>query len=501
MYNNNERQILLPHDFFLPFGGALSSENRWVKLAQEIPWWEFEEAYMKNFKSNKGQKAYSVRIALGALIIQNRFTFSDEETVNQISENPYLQYFLGYKGYDEKNTFDSSLMVHFRKRFSVDIINQVNELIVLRVLKKKDECKKKDKNSETNRNENKDSIEKSDEDDSIDTQKNKGKLILDATCTPADIAYPTDLKLLNTAREKLEKMIDILHKENVGITKKPRTYRKKARKEYLKVAKQKRSGHEKIQEAIKMQLSFVKRNIKVIDKMLIKTNKSILLKKQQDDIKVIRNIYKQQLYMYTNHVHQVDNRIVSISQPHVRPIVRGKATANVEFGAKLSISLVEGFTFIEELKWDSYNEGTTLIDSIDRYHTRFGYYPEAVLADTIYRTRGNLKFCKEHNIRLSGPKLGRPPKEKDLKARKIAYEDSVERIAVEGKFGEGKRLHGLGLITTRLKETSETSIGMQILMMNLKKILRDLFEQFFKMLKKSNKTKNLWEFSVLLFVR
>ncbi len=131
LYRSSEREILLPDDFFLPFGGKLNKENRWVKLAQMIPWWRVEEHYGEQFKSwTKGQKAYSVRVALGALIIQERLGLSDRETVEQITENPYLQYFIGLPRFQEEPPFHPSSMVHFRKRLGPDIIKQVNEWII-----------------------------------------------------------------------------------------------------------------------------------------------------------------------------------------------------------------------------------------------------------------------------------------------------------------------------------------------------------------------------------
>ncbi len=103
IYKYTSKQIRLPGDFFLPFGGKLNSNNRWIILSTMIPWEEFEDEYAKNFKKSKrGEVAYNVRIALGSLIIKERLGLSDEETVNQISENLYLQFFLGFESYTEK---------------------------------------------------------------------------------------------------------------------------------------------------------------------------------------------------------------------------------------------------------------------------------------------------------------------------------------------------------------------------------------------------------------
>ena len=184
--------------------------------------------------------------------------------------------------------------------------------------------------------------------------------------------------------------------------------------------------------------------------------------------------------MYDLKEHRIKDRIVSISQPYVRPIVRGKAKAETDFGAKVSISLVNGYTFIERLSWHNFNEGPTLKEAVETYYSRFGYYPEVILADKLYRNRENLRYCQELGIRLSGPKLGRPSKQDKTAHKRQEYKDARERNAVEGKFGEGKRSYGLDRIMTRLKETSETVIALQFLVMNLERKLRVLFYLFFK---------------------
>lgn len=115
--------------------------------------------------------------------------------------------------------------------------------------------------------------------------------------------------------------------------------------------------------------------------------------------------------MYDNHTHTVADRIVSVSQPFIRPIVRGKAAKPVEFGAKLDISVSDGWTRPECRSFDPYNESTKLVETIERFRLREGHYPERELADKIYRNCENLRYCKAHGIRLSGPALGRPKKD------------------------------------------------------------------------------------------
>lgn len=208
------------------------------------------------------------------------------------------------------------------------------------------------------------------------------------------------------------------------------------------------------------------------------TGAGVLSPRLQEKLATIQLLYAQQLTMYQNKTHQVADRIVSIHQPHVRPIIRGKAKAFVEFGAKIELSVVNGYSFLETMSWDAYHEGNGLQEALDRYREEYGCYPEAVLADRIYQTRENIRFCKEHTIRLSGQRLGRKGKLEE-QGRKIALQDNRERNAIKGKIGEGKRRYGLDQIMARLPETSGSVIEMQVLVMNLGKILRDLFGSIF----------------------
>ncbi|MED1642037.1 IS5 family transposase [Brevibacillus agri] len=480
MYHRPESQLQLFEDFFLPFGGKLNKENRWVQLAAMIPWWRAEEKYAKAFrKSMRGQKPVSIRVALGALYIQERQQLDDRETVQQITENPYYQYFIGLPSYQDNPPFHHSLMTHFRKRLGADVIHQINEWILEEEAERKKQQDKNDPPNGSHGSQDGPTVDRHDK--SVANEGNKGTLMLDATCAPVDISYPTDLKLLNEAREKLEAIIDVLHQPFSGKEKKPRIYRQVARKRYLEIAKKRRAGAKVVRKAIGKQLRYVSRNLRIISMLAEKTSLNRLDPWQYRQLFVISELYRQQQEMYDKRSHSVEDRIVSLSQPHVRPIVRGKVNASVEFGAKIAISLVNGYARMEKLSWDNFNESVTLKTAVDAYVQRHGYYPEAILADQIYRNRENLRFCKQHGIRLSGPSLGRPKKDEE-QDRPQARKDAAARNAVEGKCGEGKRSYGLGRIRVRLRETSETVIALQLLVMNLERKLRILFLPIFRLL-------------------
>jgi len=347
----NKKQL----SFLLPFDGKLDPENRWVKLSEIIPWDDIEEKYAELFPANCGMPAKPLRMALGALIIKEKCGFSDRETVEQIKENPYLQYFIGLEEFKTEAPFDSSLMVHFRKRLGVDEIIDINEMIC----RAKAEDENKDINDDDNDHEPQSPDSENTTQETDDKQSNKGTLILDATCAPADIRYPTDLSLLNEARMKLEEIIDTLHKPLRGKRPKPRTYRKVARLEFLAVSKKRRPSKNQIRKAIGKQLGYIRRDLAAIEKLVEIVGLGALSKRQLRNLWVINELYRQQEIMYKTKEHSIEDRIVSISQPHVRPIVRGKAGADTEFGAKVAISLADGYSYIEKISWDNFNEGIT----------------------------------------------------------------------------------------------------------------------------------------------
>ena len=432
-------------DFVLPFGGKLQADNRWVKLSQLMPWDEIEEIYAQSMSAERGAGAISARIAFGAIYIKENEKLSDERTVDHIAENPYMQYFLGLHEFVEMPLFDPSMMVHFRKRFPAEQIEAINQRI-FRATKEKDS---------------------SDDDPPPEGGKknNNGKLVLDATCGPADIRYPSDLSLLNEARENTETMIEKLWAKSDRNGRKTRYHRKNARREYLRIAKQKRPKATKVRNAIGKQLTYIGYNLEDISRLLMKLGTDALRERDLTRLVTICQLYRQQEGMYRNRDHQCENRIVSLRQPHIRTIVRGKAGRRFEFGQKLALSVVNGYTFIERQSFDNFNEGISLIASVERYKEIHGCYPEAVQADQIYRNRNNLSFCKDHGIRLSGPRLGRPGKDAQ-RDRALEYQDRCERNIIEARNGMAKRRFGLDLITAILPESALTEAALQILCMN-----------------------------------
>ena len=462
MYKKIQNRQAELTDFNQPLGFKINPLNRWVIKASTIPWDAIEERYASLFPSHTGPAAKPLRMALGSLLIQKKYGLSDRELVEEIKENPYLQFFIGLPGYRDEAPFVPSLLVEFRKRLNEKVLAEINEMII-EFNKPTDPPPKGGKSSK----------KPSASDDSSDSPskdqpcENRGTLIVDATCAPQNIRFPQDVNILNEGREKLENIIcSICYVHNLY---RPRMYRRNARKDYLNFARSRKKTLKKIRNAIKKQLSYIKRDLDYIRWLADYGYEAD--DKQKALIEIIEKVYEQQKYMYDNRTHTVPHRIVSISQPFIRPIIRGKAAADVEFGAKLDLSIVDGLGRIEKLSFEAYNESEILKDVIDRYYQREGHYPERVLADKIYRNRANLQYCKSKGIRLSGPSLGRPKKDPSVDKR-TEYIDNADCVEVERAFSLSKRSFGMGLIRTRLEGTTRSSIALSIIAMNIDKLAK-----------------------------
>lgn len=450
-------------DFNFTLCNHLSPNNRWVQLADMIPWKELGAIYEESLSVDQGAPSIPSRVVVGALIIKHMKNLSDEETVEDIRENPYYQYFLGYSSFQDRQVFTPSLFVEIRKRLGKEKLGRINEIFLVFTEEYLETEDPSDKESD-------------------DDTDNKGMLIMDATAAPQDIAYPTDVGLLNESREKLEKIMDVLWEPNPGGIK-PRTYRQVAHEAYLSFSRKRKPKWKTIKKVIKKQLGYVRRNLKHIDILLENyQGRDISLSyRQLRQLWIIKELFHQQDIMFKTNTHSIPDRIVSISQPYIRPIVRGKAKAHTEFGAKISAIIIDRKIILDRLSWDAYNESEDLIPAVERYKDRFGYYPESVNADKIYHNRKNSKYLKSLCIDFYGGKqLGRPSKNKTLKEKKHHKQESVKRNRIEGVFGLGKRRYGLGLVMTKTKQTSESWIALVIFVMNVAAVYRDhVFSYFY----------------------
>jgi len=295
----------------------------------------------------------------------------------------------------------------------------------------------------------------------------------DATVADQYITYPTDNGILNQSRKQCEKFIDKLYDLSGKEGQKPRTYRRKMDKAYLDYSKKKKKREATYLKMTRKLLECINRDIKQINNMLdvfeSKGSRFPLNHSEQRMFWIINTAYTQQKLMYVTKTHSCTDRIVSIFQPHVRPIPRGKTKAQIEFGSKLGVSLDKGFARINTFSWDAYHEGDDLMKQVESYKELHGHYPELVQVDKIYATRENRMWLAERNIRITAVPLGRRKgKETETYYQKQKRrKEAAERNHIEGKFGQGENGYNLNEIRARLKNTSESCVACIFFIMNL----------------------------------
>ncbi len=492
------------------FEQELDANNRWVKMADIVPWDEMAKVFYSSMSANQGRQSIDLRIVLGALLVKHIEGISDEDTIQYIQENIYAQYFVGLPSFQIQPVFVPTLFVEIRKRLGKKGTQQLNDMILrqarhLRAIKHRAKPKKKDaaeggnddpdqrqKKAQASGEENKAVVVKEQSEQEVD---NKGTLKMDATVAPQHIGYPTDTRLLHEARLYSEELIDKLYSGSFLWKIKPRTYRRNAHQQYLAFAKKRKPGKRDIKRTRGKQLRYLRRNLKHINRMLDQLEQAghathwKFLDWQR--LWVLQELYRQQDIMHRDGRKRIDDRIVNIAQPYVRPIVRGKAGSHTEFGAKLNVSETEGFVRMDQVDFDSFNEGILLQQQVEGYKALYGYYPELVLVDRIYLNRQNRKYLKDKEIRHSGKSLGRSTQMSHQEKQKRKKEQN-KRSEIEGKFGQGKSKYGLDDIQTRLEDTSYACIGLILLALNIIKLGAVVFIFIFSRCHRLGKRVETW---------
>ena len=317
---------------------GLSKSNRWVKLADRLPWAKIEKEYNKRLRnSHCGAGNKPARMVVGALIVKHVENLSDEKTIQAIQENPYMQYLLGLSKFTEKPVFVPELFVLIRKRLNQDFFNMLTLMLA-----EADGSKPKKEGTDEDGNDH------------------GGTMKCDATCCDAEVRF---------------------------------------------------------------------------------------------------KMYEQQKMMFDQKVRSCADHIISVYQPHLRPIVRGKAKAKVEFGAKIGACIVNGYTYVDHLCWDAYNESSDFAMQIELYRKRFGMLPREVQVDKIYLGKANRQYLKDNNVECCNRPLGRPPKEDNDRHAEEKRRAICERNEIEATFGTSKRVYRANDIRAKLDNTADTWIG------------------------------------------
>ncbi len=430
---SNDQQLEL-FERSLPFSGKLDHENRWIRLAHAITWRELEVSYAKLF-AETGRPALRARYVLGTLIIKHHFELSDEDIVQLITENPYLQYFIGLPQFTTSASFDVSSLSRVRERLGEKTFREFEQTLVATLVAQK-------------------------------LIKPKS-LQVDATVFESEITYPTDCGLLEKARRFCVKQVQQLSQV---VKKKVRTYSRVAKKQYLNFTKKKHKTKKQIRRMQKTLLQYLRRNIRQFSELMAQARAlgHVVAERITETFETVKHIYTQQREMYKAKKKSIANRLVSLAKPYVRPIVRGKNGKDVEFGAKVQLSYVDGYLFADHLSFDNFNESTRLKDSVESYQRRFGKLPDEVLMDHIFGTHDNRTYLREKGIRTSVKKLGRPS-EGEASARETRWRKRKQRQRnrIEGAIGNGKTCYDLGIVRAKSPKTEKSWIQMALFSRNL----------------------------------
>jgi hypothetical protein len=438
MYRPQDRAARLLFPELFPFGGKLDERNRWLRIADLIPWQDLEDEYRKAF-SDIGRPAKDAQLVIGLLLLKHMTGLSDRELVAEVLENPYMQAFCGFRSMATEDVLDASTLAKIRGKLGLSFFRYMEEktyevLIERRIIRKKG-------------------------------------MLLDATVFPEAIKYPNDVGLLNDVREWLVRSIHKLGKA-LGV-KRPRTYKRKARQEYLKFAKKKAKTKKTIARAKKAMLQYVRRNLRQMWELIetAKRRRKKVYRAVMKRLRVAGEIFRQQREMYARKTHRIADRIVSLHRPYVRPIKTGKQAKDTEFGAKGALMHVDGFLFLDHLKHEAFNESEFAVAQIGAYKERFGELPPYMAADRKYGTRENREETDKLGIRTSFIPLGRASKE-IRKTDPWFKAKQKERNRIEGSFGNGKEHYGLNRVKYAGESGTEMWVRASLLAMNLKTALR-----------------------------
>ena len=433
MYRTKDRSEEYLFEELMPFGGQLSEGNRWLKIKALVPWGELEREYAGYF-SGRGRPGLDGRLVIGLFLLKHMTVLSDKNVVLELQENVYWQAFCGMDYFDTARKLDPSSLTKIRHKLGVAFTRELEKKTYQVLIEKK-------------------------------IIRGKGMLV-DATVMPEKIRYPNDIGLLNDVRQWAVKWL----KEAAASTgEKIRTYRRTARKLFLNFSKKKLRTRQMIERTKKQMLQYVRRNLEQLQERVHQLD-YLVQKEVEKRLQVAGMVYAQQKQMYDEKVQRCAQRIVSWWREYVRPIKRGKGgKKEVEFGPKVCLSHVDGFTFLDEFNHENYSEARTDIieKQIKNYQERFGQKPPSITGDQLYGNHENRKLLKELDIRAAFKPLGRKSEESERQERYVQRKQR-ERNRIEGDIGNVKEHYGCAGIRYHYKEGSEMWVRMGLLAKNLK---------------------------------
>lgn len=416
------------------------------KLHKVFPWDELAEL-LPNKSSNVGAKSWFDRRGMLALLfLKNYLKLSDKKLVERLNTDTSMQLFC-FRLFDDYTYIkDITIVSRIRSYVASHIdFTKMQKILV---------------------------------DHWREELEDVHVLLMDASCYESDVRYPTDEKLLWECCEYVFEKLIFPICSSLGI-KRPRNKYREQKIKHLSYAKRKKKSYKLKRKRIRALLYLLEKALKQLQEIL---NQNALSPSPQEckRLKTIQTVLRQQQYLYQNKTTKVDDRIVSLAKPWLRPIVRGKENKRVEFGLKVHVLQVGGISIIEYASHSAFHEGNRLKSSVLRHEVLFGKCTH-IGADRIYATNANRSYCSELKILTTFPQKGRKTQNKDVKTVKSII--SKKRATVmEGCFGTHKRNYNADKIRARTQKNEVCWLYFSIFTANSVKIstLRDAPSYYFK---------------------
>ncbi len=434
---DDEHQYSFKHDWFMV--PDVDKNHEVIRIADAIDWASLSERLAKFYCSDNGRPTKPARAKVGLLMLKHLNGLSDQAVVDMLKRDLYAQYLCDVSLKEAQKFINSSTLTYFRKQIGPDGVKLI-EAEVLSTLKK--------------------------------TKMLRGRrLVTDTTVMPVNMAYPTDINLLDKIRRKAVEYLG--QAKNFG-AKTYRTYQRTARKvaiTYQKIRKHTIKSRRRVQKKL---LQFSGRNIEQLSDALTTTkesttpaNKNIkeqFIKKTEAFLQTAQHILTQQKQVYQN--KKVTERIVSVNKTHIRPMVRGKYPVSVEFGPKILLNLKGNCLFLEDVAFNNVADSQLLEKSITGYKERFGAVPTQLAADRGFWSKANRQLAEELGIKKIA--IENKGKSNYLKGKPFRERLRRLRCKIEAKISLAKRKHGLARCLYSIPHGEEMWARFGLMTMNLK---------------------------------
>lgn len=434
---SNEHQYSFTHDWFVV--PDLDENHELVKIAKAIDWRALSDKLAQFYCLDNGRPTKPARAKVGLLILKHLYRFPDSDLVDMLKRDIYAQYLCDISLKEAKDFINPSTLSKFRKQIGLEGVKLI-EQEVLRSLERAKLLKGR-------------------------------KLILDTTVVPSNIAYPTDISLLEKIRRKAVRYLENARQFGAQHF---RTYKRIAKKVYIQYQKIRHHTIQSRRRTQKKILQFSRRNVSQLKeavKEILETANSLLddakekfLKEAESFLDTASSIVRQQKDIYQG--LEVKERIVSIHKPHIRPMVRGKYPVEVEFGPKVLLSQKNGFLFLDDLCFNNISDAYLLDTAIQGYHKRFTNLPTQLTADRGFWSPENYLLAQDYGI--SKIAIENKGKSSYLKGKPFTKRLRRLRCGIEASISLAKRKFGLDRIRYNIEQGEEMWVRLSLIAMNLK---------------------------------